>query len=312
MEGNTPFFSVVIPLYNKGNYITTCLDSVLNQDFSNFEIIIVDDGSTDDSINEIKKFDDERIIIEQQENKGAAAARNKGVEIAKAKWIAFLDADDLWLENHLAELFLAIQEFPKESVFTSRLGIIRQHKQIDLAQYNFKLKSETQLLSYFENSIKSDLLNTSGIVIEKAFFKKMNGFDEQIYSGQDTDLFIRIGLKKKIVFSSKNTFLYCEYSENNISKTPRFKERLALLDAYQLKAENNPALEKYLDLNRFSIYLRSKMYGDDTWKQAKQKINKKNLTKKQLGLMLLPKLMLQNLKYIQLKLSSLGIKKSVF
>jgi hypothetical protein len=87
---------------------------------------------------------------------------------------------------------------------------------------------------------------------------------------------------------------------------------LALLDAYQLKAENNPALEKYLDLNRFSIYLRSKMYGDDTWKQAKQKINKKNLTKKQLGLMLLPKLMLQNLKYIQLKLSSLGIKKSVF
>lgn len=312
MSKLSPFFSVVIPLYNKAHFIESSVESVLQQGFENFELIIVDDGSTDHSVEKINHFKDKRIVLVQQQNKGAAAARNYGVELAKSNWIAFLDADDIWKKNHLSELQKAVQQFPDEVVFTTRLSIVQENKKEISAIYNFPIDEKIKLLPYFDNSIKSDLLNTSGILIQKAFFKKLGGFNEAIYSGQDTDLFIRIGLHRKVVFNPKSTFVYQEYSENNISKTPRFKERLAFINAYQNEAEKNSALQKYLDLNRFSIYLRSKMHGDATWKIVAQKIKKQNLSKKQLFLMKLPKSLLKLMKNIQLILKRLGIEKSAF
>lgn len=312
MNKLNPFFSVVIPLYNKAHFIEASVKSVLQQDFENFELIIVDDGSTDDSLAKVNQIKDPRIQLIQQKNKGAAAARNYGVEFAKSNWIAFLDADDVWKKNHLSELHKALQQFPEEVVFTTRLSIVQENKKEILAIYNFPIGKKIKLLPYFENSVKSDLLNTSGILIQKVFFKKLGGFNETIYSGQDTDLFIRIGLQKKVVFNPKSTFVYQEYSENNISKTPRFKERLAFINDFQNEAESNSALQKYLDLNRFSIYLRAKIQGDSTWKLAVKKINKHNLSKKQIFLMKLPSSMLKLLKNIQLILKRLGIKRSAF
>lgn len=312
MNNSTPFFSVVIPLYNKEHFIEACLQSVFNQHFKNYEIIIVDDGSTDASLAKLKNVNHENLVIVKQVNKGAAAARNKGVQLAKAKWIAFLDADDLWKENHLSEFYKAIEQFPDEAVFTSRMSIIEPNNSIRLAEYNFRLSKDLQALSYFKNSEKNDLLNTSGVLIKKTFFLQLNGFNEQIYSGQDTDLFIRIGLQKKVVFNPISTFLHYKTSENNISKTPRFSERLQLLANYQSEAENNPYLLKYLDLNRFSIYLRSKMHGDETWKRAKKQIDQSNLNAKQVFLMQLPSWLLKTMKIIQFQLLRLGINKSAF
>lgn len=312
MRNPSPFFSIVVPLHNKTNFIEACVKSVLQQDFQDFELIVIDDGSTDDSLTKIKKFKDKRISVLEQANRGAAAARNRGVKLAQAGWIAFLDADDFWKKNHLAEQFKAIQQFPNEVVFSTRPTIIQENKKEKLARYNFPLKEEIQLLPYFENSIKCNLLVTPGMVIKKAFFEKLGGFNEGIYSGQDTDLFIRIGLQRKIVFSSKNTFSYYVASENNISQTPRFIERLAFINAYQKEADNHPALQKFLDLNRFSIYLRSKMYGDATWKVVDKQLNKSSLTKKQLFLMKFSGNFLKLMKYIQLKLTHFGIEKSAF
>ncbi|GGE33355.1 glycosyltransferase family 2 protein [Psychroflexus planctonicus] len=312
MSKLNPFFSVVIPLHNKANFIEACVESVLQQDFKNFELIIVDDGSTDDSIEKINNFKDNRVVLEQQQNKGAAYARNRGVEIATSHWIAFLDADDFWKENHLSEFYKAVQLFPDEVVFSSKPSIIKEHNKTTTAQYSFELDSKMKPLSYFENSTKHSLLITSGMLIKKDFFKQIGGFNEAIYSGQDTDLFIRIGLQKKIVFNPKSTFTYYVSSENNISKTPRFKERLTFINAYQHQAEKNPALQKYLDLNRFSIVLRAKMHGDSTWKVAQQELNENSLSKKQLFLLKLPGGLLKVLKSIQQKLLQFGVEKSAF
>ena len=99
-----PYFSVVIPLYNKETHLKKTLALVLQQDFSDFEVIIVNDGSTDNSVKVVESFSDKRIELFHQKNKGAAAARNFGIEKAKAKYIALIDADDEWKENHLSTL----------------------------------------------------------------------------------------------------------------------------------------------------------------------------------------------------------------
>src|SRR5690606_6751565 len=112
-------FSVVIPLYNKELSVRNTINSVLDQTFKEFEIVIVNDGSTDNSVKEVEKFDDKRIRLIHQENKGVSAARNRGIEEAKYEWIAFLDADDLWRENHLEEVVRMINIFPDFKVYVT-------------------------------------------------------------------------------------------------------------------------------------------------------------------------------------------------
>ena len=98
------YFSVIIPLYNKESFIEKTLECVLNQTFKDFEIIIVNDGSTDASLEKIKKFTDNRIKIFQQENQGVSVARNKGMEMAEGEYFCFLDADDEWKNDSLENL----------------------------------------------------------------------------------------------------------------------------------------------------------------------------------------------------------------
>src|SRR5690606_12962360 len=95
------FFSIIVPLYNKEKYLKATLKSVLQQTFIDFEIIIVNDGSTDKSLEIAKSFKNERIKIYTQENQGVSAARNLGIEKSTSEYCCFLDADDVWKDNHL-------------------------------------------------------------------------------------------------------------------------------------------------------------------------------------------------------------------
>ena len=108
-------FSIVIPLYNKELSISNTIQSVLDQTFQNFEIVIVNDGSTDNSVKEVEEFDDKRIRLIHQKNQGVSAARNRGIEEAKYEWVAFLDADDLWMKEHLEEYAKVVIENPQLS-----------------------------------------------------------------------------------------------------------------------------------------------------------------------------------------------------
>src|SRR5690606_11857402 len=110
-------FSIVIPLYNKEQSVTNTLQSVLNQTYTEFEVVIVNDGSTDNSVEKVEAFNDPRIRLIHQANAGVSAARNKGIEEAKFEWIAFLDADDLWMENHLSTLRNMIETYPEYKAF---------------------------------------------------------------------------------------------------------------------------------------------------------------------------------------------------
>jgi len=149
-----PFFSVVIPIYNKAPHIARSIGSVLSQTFKDFELIIVNDASTDGSIEEVKKFNDSCICLLHREKPGPGgyAARNLGIKEAKGQWIAFLDADDEWYPNHLEKLYELSVKFP-EIYF---LGCGWQ------SQYN-GIKKENAFVKEF-NSNKTMIITTAGFL----------------------------------------------------------------------------------------------------------------------------------------------------
>jgi glycosyltransferase involved in cell wall biosynthesis len=118
MNIENPYFSVVIPLYNKAPHVARSINSVLSQTFADFEVIIVDDASTDNSVEEVEKFNDKRIRIfhREQPGPGGYAARNLGIKEATANWVAFLDADDEWLPDHLERMRELIIQYPEVNI----------------------------------------------------------------------------------------------------------------------------------------------------------------------------------------------------
>lgn len=144
--------SIIIPLYNKEHTIQKTLECVLNQTFQDFEIIIVDDGSTDKGVSLIKdKFNDSRIRIISQENQGVSVARNTGIKNANGEWISFLDADDLWNEKYLEHVKNAIAKFPDSSYIIGGRKVLNVR---DGSTFNFipaKYHGRTERISFFEN-----------------------------------------------------------------------------------------------------------------------------------------------------------------
>jgi len=114
-----PRFSVIIPIYNKEKDVETTIKSVLNQTYIDYEVILVDDGSTDNSLDIVNAIEDDRIQIFTKQNEGVSKTRNYGITKAKAEYIAFLDADDYWYPNHLEILHHLIKKFPEEAWYAT-------------------------------------------------------------------------------------------------------------------------------------------------------------------------------------------------
>lgn len=199
-----PNFSVVIPLYNKGPHIKRTLDSVINQTVQDFEIIVVDGGSTDNGPDIVRNFKDSRIIFFKQKDTGVSAARNQGVGASKANLIAFLDADDEWMPQHLEIILKLNEKYPHAGAYTTAYKIKERNGRLRWAKY------ETIPIEPWEglipNYFKSGALGeypvwTSVVCIPKNIFKEIGGFPEKAWYGEDADLFGKIALKYPIAFS---------------------------------------------------------------------------------------------------------------
>ena len=138
-----PKFSVVVPVYNKANFVKQTIQSVLDQDFTDYELVLVNDGSTDGSLQILKAFDAPNITLLDQENQGLCAARNAGIQAAKGEIIALLDADDLWEPEHLQNLFELSQNSDltwlggRLSQFFDLTFVVKSKFQTALAPKNF-------------------------------------------------------------------------------------------------------------------------------------------------------------------------------
>lgn len=306
-----PFFSVIIPLYNKENFIENTIKSILNQSFNNFEVIIVNDGSTDASEEKVLQFNDSRIRYFSKENEGVSTARNYGISIAQSDYITFIDADDFWYPNFLQVMFQNIQQFPEQKVFSAAIEI-ETPKNVIPALYSIDKTNELLVVNYFEGSFKESVIWTSSAVFNKCVFDEVGNFDSNLKSGQDTDLWIRIGLNYPIVFSWKILARYV-YDQNSLSKKKEYLNKKMDFSKFSTIEKTNPALKKFLDLNRFSFAIKCKLIHDKTNFEIFHKdIDIENLSSKKRILLQLPSLVLKILIPINLYLVRLGLSKSFF
>jgi glycosyltransferase involved in cell wall biosynthesis len=195
----TPEFSVVVPLYNKEREIGRCIRSVLDQSFPDFELIVVDDGSTDRSADVVRCFNDPRIRLIEKRNGGPASARNRGIEEAKAKLIAFLDADDQWLPGFLRTIMDLVSVSPEAGAYFTAFWIHRGGgwaRKVTI-QDRYTRKGEPILRDYF--ATPSGHLSPSAFVVWKSIFDKTGAFRELF--GEDVDLWLRIAAFYPIGYS---------------------------------------------------------------------------------------------------------------
>lgn len=202
-------FSIVIPLYNKKKYITRTIKSVLNQTYQDFEIIIVDDGSTDKSLSELKKFDDDRIHIVKQKNSGVAATRNRGIAEAQYDLIAFLDADDEWLPDYLITIYSLITKYPKCSIFATQYFIKNKNETQENQTFGLQFEIDGVLENYFHVASKnSPPLCASAICVKKEAMENIGGFPLGIKSGEDLLTWAKLAANYPIAFSTQHLSIY--------------------------------------------------------------------------------------------------------
>lgn len=199
--------SVVIPLYNKEKQIANTLQTVLNQTFQDFEIVIVNDGSTDNSVAEVEKVQDLRIRIIHQKNAGVSAARNKGIEEAKYNLIAFLDADDEWKPEYLETQYNLYLKYPECSVFAVNYEFKNSKGNVTSTKIN-KLPftgNDGILSNYFEVASNSHPpLWTSAVVVKKDAIESIGRFPIGIKTGEDLLTWARLAIKYKIAYNTKS------------------------------------------------------------------------------------------------------------
>lgn len=257
--------SVIIPLYNKEAGIATALRSVLAQTYQDFEVVVVDDGSTDGSVAIVESIDDKRIRLIRQQNAGVSAARNKGIAEAKGEYVAFLDADDEWLPEFLAEIRTLQQKYPECKAqatnykFCSK-GVLSQ---TILNKIPFQCKRGV-LSNYFEvASCSHPPVWTSAVCIERELLQEIGGFPVGVKSGEDLLTWARIAIRTQWAYSLKALAQY-NFDQVSIKEPPtRIPEEVDVVgDDLKKLWRNNPHIRgqrKYLSLwhkMRSSMYMR--------------------------------------------------------
>lgn len=260
--------SVVIPLYNKEQSIATTLQTVLNQTYQDFEIVIVNDGSTDHSVEEVAKVTDPRIRLIHQSNAGVSAARNRGIEEARGEFVAFLDADDEWNPDYLKTQYKLTQKYPECSVFACNYEFKdAQEKVTPTIIRKLPFKGEDGILSnYFEvANCSHPPLWTSAVMVKKNAIQSIGGFPIGIKSGEDLLTWARLAVNGKIAYA-KQAYAVFNVEGYSISEKPKRIPAKQDIVGQELKALLKVYPSKELRLYnalwhkmRSSIYLRLRM-----------------------------------------------------
>lgn len=195
--------SIIIPCYNAGNYIKKAIDSAINQTYQDFEIIIIDDGSTDNSKQVISQFSDSRIKYIYQENQGVSVARNKGIELSHGEFIAFLDADDIWHPEKLKIQLDFLEKNPDISFVYSNITMIEESTGAKFTKTFNNFKTQKNLI---KNLILTPFNTPSPctVIVKKSCLFESGLFDPKIKNGEDLDLWLRIAMHSNFYCINKS------------------------------------------------------------------------------------------------------------
>ena len=188
-----PFFSIIIPTFNRKTLLKIAVDSALNQTFTDFELIVIDDGSSDDTSRMLRSYEDKRLTFLTQSNHGVAHARNRGLEKANGEFIAFLDSDDRWTEKKLEKAAEYIKQFPSIRIFHTEEAWYRKGK--FLAQ---KEKHKNPSGYVYKDALPLCCISISTAVIKKEVFNDVGNFDESLEACEDYDFWLRAACKYEV------------------------------------------------------------------------------------------------------------------
>ncbi|NJR15065.1 MAG: glycosyltransferase [Calothrix sp. CSU_2_0] len=192
---SSPKISVIIPTYNRSHLIKDAIESVLNQTYQDFELIIIDDGSTDNTKEVLAEYG-ERLQYIYQENQGRSAARNHGLNLAKGEYIAFLDSDDVWFPDKLARQVPILKSAPDNVVLVHGYKCIVDKNLQAIPGWELKLRNLYTLAERgeenYENYLYSNCIFTSTILVRKAAIMEVDGYDTSIKSMEDLDFYLRL------------------------------------------------------------------------------------------------------------------------
>lgn len=187
--------SVVIPTYNRAKFVTKAIDSVLAQTYKDYEIIVIDDGSTDNTQEVLEPYMD-KISYIYQGNAGVSAARNTGIRTASGKWIAFLDSDDIWLPDKLASQIRCVNRTHEKVCFTNVEFTGKKNKLSKGKQYGEEVFQEP-----FDLILQDSLvLYVQSLLIERSLIQKLGGYDERLKLAEDTRLIYNLAFETPFAY----------------------------------------------------------------------------------------------------------------
>ncbi len=269
-------FSVIIPLYNKAPYVGKALQSVLDQSFTDFELIVVDDGSTDESARVVETVLSEANVdcqLIRQENAGVSAARNNGVARSRGDFLCFLDADDWWAPSFLAEMSALIDEYPEAGIYGTGYVIVNETKRkTRVAPLGLEPGFEKGYIDYCRVYAKTMAmpLTSISVAMPRRVFDEMGGFPAGVKLGEDFLLWVRTALHHQVAFLNKPLAFYNQDVDAQFRAVGRLHEPRAHmlwnLGFLEEEEKDNPALKQLIDnlrtINLIS-YLLHGQYRED-------------------------------------------------
>jgi glycosyltransferase involved in cell wall biosynthesis len=308
------FFTVIIPLYNKEKYIENAIKSVLNQTFTDFELVIIDDFSSDKSAAIAATFESEKVqLIYHEKNCGLSASRNTGIKKANSNYITFLDADDLWKPTFLESIFQLIQNFPEARIFATNYEEVWDAVIKNPCNGSEILpKYFTGYINFFKINIKQGIYNHGSVCFHKEVFEKVGFYNKKINFSEDLDFNIRANYNFKLAYTNSVQMRYFMQTENQLTQSSLLNKNIPDFDSYENWAKTNSDIKKYLDFERYVLGKRLKKNNDLRWKKMIATIDSSNLNWKQNILIKMPSFVLNTVDKLKFLLLKLGIKTSTY
>jgi glycosyltransferase involved in cell wall biosynthesis len=257
-----PAVSVVIPTYNAARYLTEAVVSVLSQSFRDIEVIVVDDGSTDDTAAVVSRFGPPVRYMRQQ-NRGVAEARNRGIEQSRGRYVAFLDADDTWLPNKIDRQITSLVEAGDQRACYSAYAICDARLQPLALQ-----RSVRRGLTLEDLMLRGNVVGSGSVVVcDRSLFSIVGGFDLNLSQCADWDMWIRLATLTEFLYLDEPLVNYRQHS-SNMSRRPELLERdtLHVLE----KGFKLPAVPAALRAQRRAAFGRNYMVLAGTYFHARR------------------------------------------
>ncbi|MBU0505280.1 MAG: glycosyltransferase [bacterium] len=260
-KGNSlPLVSIIIPTYNRQGPVLRAIDSVLRQSFKAFELIVVDDGSTDNTATWVSLINDPRLVYKKTANKGVSAARNAGAALASSDWLCFLDSDDLWKKNKLSEQVTFHRERPSCLISQTDETWIKNSKRI-----NKMTKHKTKEGNIFRESLRLCLISPSAVMIKKSLFVNCGCFDESLPVCEDYALWLNVLATNMAGLINKELVTKFGGHKDQLSK------KLPIMDAYRIQALEKLLLSDFLSEEQQKWTEQELLYKKHIVEQGKKK-----------------------------------------